>query len=144
MNGQKVELSKFKGGSGENIVENAESTGWLNLTAAIDFTAQKLDVTVVRLSDSSLVYEVEGLDFWQEATALKDIVSGTHKYGGTYTSVLYLLSKYIDSVCQYGQCRHNIYRSVVCWCLFGVYLKIFFDVMYHDKRVDFVNIAQKA
>ena len=77
-------LDKFKGQDGENVITGAESTGWLNLSAIVDFATKSLNVKVVRNSDQSVVYEKSDLSFFKETDTMGNIVFGTNKGGGVY------------------------------------------------------------
>ena len=69
---------------------NRDTTGWLRLTAAIDFASQTVDAKLVRISDGSVVYENSNLNFKNEnINKLNSVyfVAGK-QYGGVFVDNL--------------------------------------------------------
>ena len=64
---------------------NRDTTGWLKVNAELDFTAQKVGLTITRISDGSEVYKGE-VPFVNEVSSLEYIFfAGAKQYGGVFT-----------------------------------------------------------
>lgn len=62
-----------------------DTTGWLRVTAALDFANQKIDLVITRISDNSTVYEGQ-VGFVNNVTSLENIyMAGAKSYGGVFT-----------------------------------------------------------
>ena len=58
-----------------------DTTGWVTLYAALDFTEKKAEVSLARTADGSVLYS-DTLDFYKDASALDYIYSSTAATGG--------------------------------------------------------------
>lgn len=70
---------------------NRDTTGWLHLSAMLDFETQKVVVTITKNSDSSILYSGQ-VDFLSEVDELKNIfVSGGRSYGTVWVDDIEVL-----------------------------------------------------
>ena len=73
--------------------ETKATTGWLRVEADLDFEKQMIDLTVTRISDSSVVYEGE-VAFASEVSSLEYIFfSSNRSIGGVYTDNILITKK---------------------------------------------------
>ena len=64
---------------------NRDTTGWLRVTAELDFASQEIDLVITRISDNSKVYEGQ-VGFVHDVTSLENIfMAGAKAYGGVFT-----------------------------------------------------------
>ena len=72
---------------------NRDTTGWLKVNAELDFTAQKVGLTITRISDGSEVYKGE-VPFVNEVSSLEYIFfAGAKQYGGVFTDNIMIVKK---------------------------------------------------
>lgn len=71
-------------GKGTSVLKR-DTTGWLRVTAELDFASQEIDLVITRISDNSKVYEGQ-VGFVHDVTSLENIfMAGAKAYGGVFT-----------------------------------------------------------